>query len=100
MLALMTDPLTGQPVGVHRTFLLPDGSAKAPVITRGDTVLESKTILGTWGVIRLTPDDEVSRALGIAEGIETHRLTGDRLGTCAGCWVQRRHRQVSGPALA
>jgi hypothetical protein len=27
-------------------------------------------ILGTWGVVRLAPDDEVGRAIGISEGIE------------------------------
>lgn len=30
MLALMTDPETAEPVGVHRTFLLPGGTGKAP----------------------------------------------------------------------
>jgi hypothetical protein len=70
MLALMTDPITGEPVGLHRTYLLPDGSAKAPVTTRGNVVLKPKMIMGTWGVVRLAPDAEVGRALAIAEGIE------------------------------
>jgi hypothetical protein len=70
MLALMTDPVTGQPVGVHRTYLLPDGSAKAPTTMLGDAVLKPRMILGTWGVARLAPDEDVGRALGIAEGIE------------------------------
>jgi putative DNA primase/helicase len=70
MLALMTDPITGQPVGLHRTYLLPDGSGKAPVTMRGRAVLKPKMILGTWGVVRLAPDEDIGRALAIAEGIE------------------------------
>lgn len=30
MIALMSDPETGEPRGIHRTFLRPDGSAKSP----------------------------------------------------------------------
>ncbi|MDR3529206.1 MAG: CHC2 zinc finger domain-containing protein [Rhodopila sp.] len=67
MLALMTDPITGQPVGLHRTYLRPDGSGKAPMTTRGETVLKPKMIMGTWGVVRLAP---IGRALAITEGIE------------------------------
>lgn len=63
MLALMTDPVSNQPVGIHRTFLKPDGSGKADVTP-------AKMVLGSWGVIRLTPDDEVTVGLGISEGIE------------------------------
>ena len=65
MLALMTDPLTGRPCGVHRTFLARDGSGKAP------GSLPAKMMLGSAGIIRLTPDEEVTSGLGIAEGIET-----------------------------
>lgn len=63
MIALMSDPVTGTPCGIHRTFLLPDGTGKAPG--------QSKMMLGDTGVIRLTADDEVTLGLGIAEGIET-----------------------------
>jgi DNA primase len=70
MLALMTDALTGEPVGLHRTFLLPDGSGKAPPITRGDRTMPSKSILGSWGSIRFPPPAETRGAIGIAEGIE------------------------------
>jgi putative DNA primase/helicase len=69
MLALMTHPAEhetdGRPriVGVHRTFLLPDGSGKAPGT--------AKQMLGHAGVVRLVPDDDVTAGLGIAEGIET-----------------------------
>ncbi|MBI0432818.1 toprim domain-containing protein [Roseomonas sp. KE0001] len=63
MLALMTDPATGQPCGVHRTFLQPDGGGKAPG--------QAKMMAGHAGLIRLVPDAEVGAALGVAEGIET-----------------------------
>jgi hypothetical protein len=56
--ALMTDPVTQKPCGVHRTFLKGDGSK----LTR--------KMLGRQGVIRLSPDDEVTHGLGIVEGIE------------------------------
>ena len=75
MLALMTDPVTNAPVGLHRTYLRPDGSGKAPDTERnlpdGHQInLKAKRILGTWGVVRLAHDDDVERVLGIAEGIE------------------------------
>jgi hypothetical protein len=64
MIALMANPATAEPCGLHRTFLLPDGSAKAAV----DPV---RSMLGNAGIIRLSPDDEVELGLGISEGIET-----------------------------
>jgi hypothetical protein len=64
MVALMTDPVTAEPCGIHRTFLLPDGSGKAPV----EPV---RQMLGKAGIIRLSPDDDVELGLGICEGIET-----------------------------
>ncbi len=64
MLGLMTDPRTNKPVGIHRTFLLPDGSAKAPIEN-------PRQMLGRAGIIRLTDDAEVELGLGICEGIET-----------------------------
>jgi putative DNA primase/helicase len=63
MIALMTDPVTAEPVGVHRTFLRPDGSGKADG--------QAKMMLGGAGIIRLVPDEEVALGLGLAEGIET-----------------------------
>jgi hypothetical protein len=65
MLALMTDPLTGEPCGVQRTFIARDGSGKAP------GPMEAKMMAGLWGVVRLVPNGEVTFGLGIAEGIET-----------------------------
>jgi putative DNA primase/helicase len=63
MVALMTNPVTNEPTGVHRTYLRADGGGKA-------TVTPAKMMLGGAGVIRLTPDEEVTTALGICEGIE------------------------------
>jgi putative DNA primase/helicase len=63
MLAQMTDPETGAPCGVHRTFLAHDGKGKAPG--------NAKMMAGNAGIIRLVPDEEVTGGLGIAEGIET-----------------------------
>ncbi|WP_052213571.1 toprim domain-containing protein [Belnapia sp. F-4-1] len=65
MLALMTDPATGEACGVHRTFLARDGSGKAP------GALPAKMMAGRAGVVRLVPDEEVTGGLGLAEGIET-----------------------------
>ena len=65
MLALMTDASTGQPCGVHRTFLARDGRGKAA------GPLPAKMMAGRAGVVRLSPDAEVTMGLGIAEGIET-----------------------------
>ena len=62
MIALMTDVVTGDPCGVHRTFLAPDGSGKAAVD-------KPKMMLGPAGVIRL--DEPIGEGLGVAEGIET-----------------------------
>lgn len=63
MIALLTDASTGEPRGIHRTFLRPDGSGKADG--------QSKMMLGNGGVVRLVPDENVTTGLGIAEGIET-----------------------------
>lgn len=58
VIALMTDPLTGNPTGIHRTFLDRDGRKR------------ERKMLGRQGVIRLSPDEQVEVALGICEGIE------------------------------
>jgi putative DNA primase/helicase len=62
MVALVTCPVSGSPIGVHRTYLRPDGSDKA-------AVTPAKMLLGGAGTIRLA--HEVTLGLGIAEGIET-----------------------------
>jgi hypothetical protein len=65
MLALMTNPATGEACGVHRTFLARDGRGKAP------GPMPAKMMAGNAGVVRLVPDEDVTMGLGIAEGIET-----------------------------
>lgn len=72
MLALMTDPATAQPCGVHRTFLAHDGMGKAPG--------NAKMMAGNAGVIRLVPDEDVTGGLGVAEGIETALAVMQRAG--------------------
>jgi hypothetical protein len=58
VVGLMTDPVSGQPTGIHRTFV-GDDAAK----------IERK-MLGRQGIIRLSLDDAVTTSIGIAEGIE------------------------------
>jgi hypothetical protein len=63
MVALVTRGTDGQAVAVHRTFLAPDGSGKAPVDPQ-------KMMLGPCrgGAVRLAPAAE---HLLVGEGIET-----------------------------
>lgn len=72
MVALMTDPATGGKCGTHRTFLRPDGGAKADGV--------AKQMLGTAGIVRLCPDTDVLFGLGLAEGIETSLAVMQRTG--------------------
>jgi hypothetical protein len=58
VVALMTNPVSGKPIGIHRTFLDTDG-----------VKLERK-MLGRQGVVRLSPNSEVTIGLGITEGVE------------------------------
>jgi hypothetical protein len=76
MLAAMTDPVANVFVGIHRTFLRPDGLGK---VEHGKT----KMMLGGAGVIRLAPDDEITLGLGICEGIETGLALLQRAGWSA-----------------
>jgi putative DNA primase/helicase len=69
VVALMTDAVTGEPCGVHRTILGEDG-------TKID-----KKMLGRQGVIRMSLDEEVTMGLGICEGIE------DGLGILLSGWA-------------
>ena len=69
LLGLITDIHdAGRPLNLHRTWLAPDGSGKAPV-DRPRLLLRGHRKAG--GVIRLSPDDEVTHGVGIGEGIET-----------------------------
>jgi putative DNA primase/helicase len=66
MVALMTDAITGEPRGVHRTFL--DATGKK---------VDRKMLGPSKGaVVRLSADEGVTHGLGIAEGIETALATG------------------------
>lgn len=67
MVALMSNPVTGNPRGIHRTFLRPDGKGKV-----------SKMMLGQAGVIRLC--ERITNGLGLAEGIETALAVAQRVG--------------------
>jgi len=73
LLALMTSPEMNEPVGLHVTYLAPDGRGKA-------AGSGTKVMLGAAGVIRLVPDAEVTTGLGLAEGIETALATMQRTG--------------------
>lgn len=54
----MTDPVTNDPVGIHRTYLNAEGGKF------------DRKMLGHQGVVRITSDEDVTYGLGIAEGIE------------------------------
>jgi hypothetical protein len=54
----MTRAVSGEAIGIHRTFLDADGAK-----------VERK-MLGRQGVVRLSPNSEVTMGLGICEGIE------------------------------
>lgn len=68
LLALVTDAVEATPRTLHRTWLAPDGSGKAP-IERPRLLWPGLGKRG--GCVRLFADAEVSLALGLAEGIET-----------------------------
>lgn len=58
VVALMTGAVSGEAIGIHRTFLDADGAR-----------VERK-MLGRQGVVRLSPNSEVAMGLGICEGLE------------------------------
>ncbi|HEV2269014.1 MAG TPA: toprim domain-containing protein [Steroidobacteraceae bacterium] len=66
--AAVTDARTGKRITLHFTRLAPDGRGKAGT-ERDKLLLAGHRKKG--GVIRLWPDDSVTYALAIAEGIET-----------------------------
>jgi len=65
MLALVTNGETEEPVGIHRTFLAPDGVGKAPIS-------QPRKMLGPCqgGVVRLAAHS-IQLPLLVGEGIET-----------------------------
>lgn len=64
LLAAMRDPLTAAGVGLHRTFLAPDGSDRLR-----DPM--GKAMLGGAGVVMLSPSAEVTGGLHLTEGVES-----------------------------
>lgn len=68
MVGLINDAITGEAIGIHRTFL--DHVGRAVLMSDGR---KKKLMLGAaaGGVVRLSGDDEVSTGLALAEGIET-----------------------------
>jgi putative DNA primase/helicase len=58
VVALMTDAISNEPFGIHRTFLDANGKKR------------ERKMLGRQGVVRITPDEDVTYGLGIAEGVE------------------------------
>jgi putative DNA primase/helicase len=73
MVTLITDAVTGEPIGVQRTAINDDGSAKR-------FGAASKMMLGVarHGAVRIQP---ASEHLGIAEGIETALSAAQMFGT-------------------
>jgi hypothetical protein len=58
IVGLMTDPLTDEPTGVHRTYIEPDATKR------------ERKMLGKMGVIKLSPHGAVISQVAIIEGIE------------------------------
>ena len=58
VIALMRHPMTDTPCGIHRTFLNEDGTK------------HERKMLGRQGMVKLTPDEDVTLGVGIAEGVE------------------------------
>lgn len=69
IVALMRSPFTGEPSGIHRTFINPD------------TTKRWRGMLAPKGVICLMPSTEVTMGLGITEGLE------DGLSILAAGWL-------------
>jgi putative DNA primase/helicase len=80
MVALLTDLRTDRPTGVHRIFVAPDGSGKAPIE-------KPKKMLGraAHSAVKLDGDESVTLGLVVAEGIETG-LAAQALGFRP-CWA-------------
>jgi putative DNA primase/helicase len=83
MVARVTSLVTGAPMSLHFTALALDGSGKAP-IDKPKRLLADHRKQG--GVIRLTPDAEVTIELGIAEGAETALAVANALGPFRPIW--------------
>ncbi|WP_310460683.1 toprim domain-containing protein [Sphaerotilus sp.] len=69
LVALVTDIVTGEPIGLHRTWICADGTK--PVNLPGPARLTLGGHRKQGGCIRLWPDEAVTTGLGIGEGIES-----------------------------
>ena len=78
LVSRVSDFVTCAPITLHMTFLAVDGSDKAPAAAPR-LLLPGHAKQG--GVVRLTPDEDVTCGLGLAEGIETALAIG------AGGWL-------------
>jgi putative DNA primase/helicase len=83
MIGLLRDLRTDKPTGIHRTFLKPDGSGKAPVA-------KPKMMFGRArnSAIKIDDDDRVTLGLLVGEGVETalaSRMLGYRPVWALGC---------------
>lgn len=67
LVALVTDVISGEPLTLHRTWIQANGEKAAFDPPR--LLLGGHRKMG--GVVRLWPDEEVTLALGVAEGIES-----------------------------
>jgi hypothetical protein len=72
MVALFRDIITNEPKGIHRTFLLPDGTGKDARYGY------AKKMLGVHKgcAVKLADDSEVTLGLGLSEGIENGLTLG------------------------
>jgi putative DNA primase/helicase len=64
LVAVMRDPVACAGCGLHRTFLLPDGSDRLR-----DPM--GRAMLGRAGVVMLSPSADVTMGLHLAEGVES-----------------------------
>jgi hypothetical protein len=67
LVALVTEPITGASISLHRTWLAADGLGKAPIAKPRRLLKDHRSD----GIVRLWPDDAVTLGLAIGEGIET-----------------------------
>jgi phage/plasmid primase-like uncharacterized protein len=69
LVALVTDVVTREPISLHKTWVLPDGTKPAHLGRAARRNLKGHRKQG--GCIRLWPDEAMSTSLGAAEGIES-----------------------------
>jgi Toprim domain/CHC2 zinc finger len=75
MVCLVRNIATNEPQGVHRTAIMPDGTA----IKRDGKTFRMSLGPTAGGAIKIDPDEDVTQGLCIGEGVETC-LSGRQLG--------------------